>query len=83
MKNNLKNFKIAKKNSSNHSQLITIPSNSEIIEGGRNGFRFSKVKGTITKLIVQDVRNESSIGKNCIWLFHSISDKILELKAKH
>jgi hypothetical protein len=82
LKNNLKHFNTANSNSFNHTQLITILSNAEIMEARRNGFQFSKVKeGTITKLILQDKRNERYIGKDCEWLFHSISDKILELKA--
>ena len=82
LKNNLKHFKTAHRNSFNYIQLISIISNSEIIEARRNGFRFSKIKnGSIIKEIVQDKRNEKYIGKDCEWLFHNISDKITELKA--
>ena len=82
LKNNLKHFNTAYRNNFNHAELITILSNAEIIEARINGFQFSKVKGgTITELIVQDIRNERYIGKDCEWLFHSISDKILELRA--
>ena len=82
LKNNLKHFKTAKRNNFNYSQLIAILANVEIIEARRNGFRFSKVKGgAITNIVIKDKRNKRYIGKDCEWLFHSISDKILELKA--
>jgi hypothetical protein len=82
LKNNLKHFKTAKRNNFTHTQLITILSNTQIIEARRNGFRFSKVKrGLINEVNINDKRNKRYIGKKSEWLFHNISDKISELKA--
>jgi hypothetical protein len=81
LSNNLKHFKTAKKNNFSYSQLITIISNTEIINARRCGFRFSKVqRGKVTDEIIYDKRNERYIDKDCEWLFLNISDKISELK---
>jgi hypothetical protein len=82
LKNNLKHFKTAKKNNFSQTQLITIICNTTMISAISNGFRFSKVKnGIITIDIIHDKRNLRYVGKDCEWLFQSISDKISELKT--
>ena len=81
VKNNLKQFENAKKVSLTYDELIKILSNEKIIEARRTGFVFSLIKiGTIQSKHIKDKRNNRYKGKDCEWLFVSMSDKIDELK---
>ena len=81
VKNNLKQFENAKKVSLTYDELIKILSNEKIIEARRTGFVFSLIKiGTIQAKHIKDKRNSRYKGKDCEWLFVSMSDKIDELK---
>ncbi len=81
VKNNLKQFENAKKVSLTYDELIKILSNEKIIEARKTGFVFSLIKiGKIQAKHIKDKRNNRYKGKDCEWLFVSMSDKIDELK---
>ncbi len=81
LKNNLKQFENAKKAHLSYDQLITIVSNEQMLVARKSGFTFSLIKiGRIQEKHIIDKRNKRYIGKDCEWLFISISDKIDELK---
>ncbi|MEI6312672.1 MAG: hypothetical protein WCP57_10470 [Bacteroidota bacterium] len=81
LKNNLKQFENAKKAPLSYDQLITILSNEQMLVARKSGFAFSLIKiGRIQEKHIIDKRNKRYIGKDCEWLFISISDKIDELK---
>ena len=81
LKNNLKQFENAKKVSLTYDELIKILSNEKIIEASRTGFVFSLIKiGKVQHKHIKDNRNNRYKGKDCEWLFVSISEKIDELK---
>lgn len=82
LKRNLKQFENATKIGFNHEQLIQVLSNNEITKANENGFVFSLVKlGRIQNKHIKDKRNARYKGKDCEWLFSSISNKIEELKS--
>ncbi len=81
LKNNLKQFENAKKISLNYDELITILSNEQIVEARKKGFVFSLIKiGKVQYEHIKDKRNNRYKGRDCEWLFVSISEKIDELK---
>lgn len=82
LKRNLKHFENASKIGLNNDQLIQILSNHEITKAKEIGFVFSLVKlGRIQNKYIKDKRNARYKGKDCEWLFSSISNKIEELKS--
>ncbi len=81
LKMNMKQFENANKIHLTYDELIKILSNEKIIEAKKAGFSFSSIKiGKIKAKHIKDKRNNRYIGKDCEWLFLSISDKIYELK---
>jgi len=82
LKRNLKQFENAAKIGLENDKLIKILSNNAIKKAQESGFVFSLIKfGKIKNKHIKDRRNHKYKGKDCEWLFLSISDKIEELKG--